>query len=48
LDKGCTHESIIGMIEHANDPVEFTREWFEQSFNYYTFEIERMMEECRC
>jgi len=48
LDRGYTHDDIQEMIEHSNDPVEFTREWFENAYEYYEQEIERMLEEYRC
>ena len=35
LDSGHTHGSIQEMISHANDPVEFSREWFEETHEYY-------------
>jgi hypothetical protein len=35
LDEGYTHDDIQEMIEHCNDSVEFTREWFEETKEYY-------------
>ena len=46
LDEGHTHEDIMTMIEESEDKVEFSREWFEQSREYYEAEIVRMVEEC--
>ena len=43
LDEGWTHEDIQQMIEHCDDPVGFTREWFEQTYDYYLAEIEKLV-----
>jgi hypothetical protein len=48
MDKGYTHVDIQNMIEHCNDPVEFSREWFENAYEYYTVETERLVEEFIC
>jgi hypothetical protein len=43
LDEGWTHEDIQQMIEHCDDPVGFTREWFDVSMAYYTEETEKLV-----
>ena len=42
LSEGYTNEDIMDMIEHCEDEVEFTREWFEESAVWYEEEILRM------
>lgn len=39
---GCSHEDIIDMIEHSEDPVNFVPEWYEQTKEYYEQEIARL------
>ena len=48
LDSGHTHDNIQEMIAHANDPVEFSREWFEQTYEYYEFSLRNLLEEYQC
>ena len=45
LDSGHTHGSIQEMIAHCNDLVEFSREWFEQTYEYYEFSLRNLLEE---
>jgi len=45
LGEGHTHEDIMTMIEESEDKVEFSREWFEESMEYYLTETKRMVEE---
>lgn len=45
LSEGYTHDDIQDMIDHANDPIEFTREWFEEAQEYYAAEISDMVVE---
>ena len=48
LGEGHTHEDIMTMIEESEDKVEFSREWFEKSMEYYTTEIENMIGGIQC
>lgn len=43
MDQGHTHEDIQEMIEHCNDSVEFSREWFEQAYEYYERSIQELL-----
>jgi hypothetical protein len=45
LDSGYTHDDIQEMIAHCNDPVEFSREWFESAYEYYTETTKNIVEE---
>lgn len=45
LSEGHSFEDILTMINESNDPVEFSREWFEASMEWYTQAIEDMLEE---
>lgn len=45
LDKGYTHDDIQEMVAHTNDPVEFSRRWFEDTYKYYEFSIKNLLED---